>query len=59
MQMIKSNLITGDRTKLGPILYHGIALTAENSNPLRLVVMPGSTSAYSFDPALPVNEVII
>lgn len=54
---ISAELIVGRKDKLNPILYRGIALVAEQSNRLKLEVLTASTTAYSFNPENPVEDV--
>lgn len=56
-QMIGAELIAGDKNKLSPVLFRGTALVADSSNKLRLEVMTADTTAYSFNPNAPVEEV--
>jgi oligosaccharyltransferase complex subunit beta len=58
-ETINYEIITGEKSKMNPVIYRGVALTAESQNPLRLTLMTASASAYSFDPNSPINEVII
>jgi len=58
-QLVNAPLITGvGNSKLGPLLYRGVSLIAEGSNPLRFVIMTASSTAFSFNPKNPVEEVI-
>ena len=54
--LIKAKLITGNSETFGPILYRGISLISSSSNKLKLDVLTGSTTAYSFAPGKAVNE---
>jgi oligosaccharyltransferase complex subunit beta len=56
-QLVNASLITGDKSKINPLLYRGIALIADDKNPLRVVVMSAESTAYSFNPKNPVKEV--
>lgn len=55
-QLIGADLITGDKTKINPVLFRGTALVADASNKLRLEVMTAATTAYSFNPNSPIDE---
>ncbi|CAK5035451.1 unnamed protein product [Meloidogyne enterolobii] len=56
-QLVNAPLITGvGNSKLGPLLYRGVSLIAEGSNPLRFVIMTASSTAFSFNPKNPVEE---
>ncbi|KAI1726707.1 oligosaccharyltransferase 48 kDa subunit beta domain-containing protein [Ditylenchus destructor] len=55
-QLIGAELITGDKTKINPVLFRGTALVADLTNKLRLEVMTAATTAYSFNPNSPVDE---
>lgn len=57
--MIKSALITGDISKLNPVLYRGISLVSETPSPLQMVLMTASSTAYSYNPKTPVEEVTL
>jgi hypothetical protein len=51
-------LITGKKSNLKPMLFNGIALVTDNSkNSLRIVVATAASTAYSFNPKMPVEEV--
>jgi len=54
--LIESDLITGNKNSLKPLLYHGVTLIADIPNPLRLVLMTGSATSYSVDPSSDINE---
>lgn len=56
-QLIGAELITGDKAKISPVLFRGTALVADSSNKLRLEVMTAATTAYSFNPTAPIDEV--
>jgi hypothetical protein len=57
-QLVNAPLITGDKQKLNPLLYRGVGLISDHAtNPLRIVVMTASSTAYSFNPKNPVDEV--
>uniref|UniRef100_A0A183CF94 Dolichyl-diphosphooligosaccharide--protein glycosyltransferase 48 kDa subunit n=1 Tax=Globodera pallida TaxID=36090 RepID=A0A183CF94_GLOPA len=56
-QLIKSALITGDNAQqLSPVLYRGIALVVDELNPLQLILMTASSTAYSYSPNTAVDE---
>jgi oligosaccharyltransferase complex subunit beta len=53
---ITAPLIVGEKAKLSPILYKGVALISDNSNKLKLEVLTAGTTAYSFNPSNAVEE---
>lgn len=55
-QLLSAELITGSKSKLAPILFKGVAMVTDSSNKLRLEVLTASTTAYSFNPDIPINE---
>ena len=54
--LLDTTTIVGDRKSLSPILFKGIALANEHSNPLVLDLLISDDTAYSFNPALPVAD---
>jgi oligosaccharyltransferase complex subunit beta len=56
-QLISAELIVGNKAKLGPVLYKGVALTFNDENKLRLTVLNAGTTAYAFNPNSPITEV--
>lgn len=56
-QLMNVELITGKKSNLKPMLFNGIALVTDNSkNSLRIVVATAASTAYSFNPKMPVEE---
>lgn len=57
-QLISAELIVGQKAKLGPVLFKGVALSYNDENKLRLSVLNAGTTAYAFNPDSPITEVI-
>ncbi|EYC28472.1 hypothetical protein Y032_0007g3240 [Ancylostoma ceylanicum] len=55
-QLLNAQLITGEATKLNPVLYKGVAMISHKNNLLRLEVLRGTSTSYSFNPTAPVDE---
>ncbi|KHJ84351.1 Dolichyl-diphosphooligosaccharide-protein glycosyltransferase subunit [Oesophagostomum dentatum] len=55
LQLINAHLITGG-DKLNPVLYKGIAMVSHKNNLLRLEVLRGASTSYSFNPTSPIDE---
>lgn len=53
--LIDSPVIVGDRN-VAPLLYRGTGLIADSDNPLVLRLLTASSTAYSYNPNLPVKE---
>jgi oligosaccharyltransferase complex subunit beta len=53
--LVKADMIVGSRN-INPILFRGVGLISDRSNPLTLEVLTASSSAYSFNPDNKVNE---
>jgi len=47
--LINSELIVGKKSS-APILYHGVGMIADATNPLVLDIMHASSTAYSYNP---------
>jgi oligosaccharyltransferase complex subunit beta len=56
-QLISTELIVGNKAKLGPVLFKGVALSYSDEHALRLPILTASTTAYAFNPDSPVTEV--
>ncbi len=54
--MIDAPMIVGDRSKIGPILFKGIALVSDKTNNLRLEILSAATTAYSFNVDAKIEE---
>jgi hypothetical protein len=57
--LISAELIVGQKSKLGPVLFKGVALSYNDDNKLRLSVLNAGTTAYAFNPDSPITEVRI
>ncbi|RCN45577.1 Dolichyl-diphosphooligosaccharide-protein glycosyltransferase subunit [Ancylostoma caninum] len=55
-QLLNAQLITGEATKLNPVLYKGVAMISHKNNLLRLEILRGTSTSYSFNPTSPVDE---
>ena len=55
--LIDAPMIVGSK-KTTPFLYRGTGLIADKENPLVLEVLTASSTAYSYKPDAPVDEVI-
>lgn len=55
-QLIDAPMIVGDK-KHAPFLYRGTGLIADKENPLVLEVLTASSTAYSYKPDSPIEEV--
>lgn len=56
--LLDAPIIVGDNAKasLKPMLFRGIAMTADPANPLVLPILHADSTAYSFDPERPVDD---
>lgn len=55
-QLIKAPHIIGKAESVGRVLFRGVGLITERSNPLTLEILTGATSAYSANPDAPIEE---
>jgi len=55
-QLLSAQLIVGNKEKLGPVLFKGVALVADKKNHLRLEILTAATTAYSFNPEKKIDE---
>jgi oligosaccharyltransferase complex subunit beta len=55
-QLISAELIVGNKAKLGPVLFKGVALSYNDENALRLSILSAGTTAYAFNPDSPITE---
>lgn len=46
-QLTSAELIVGNKAKLGPVLFKGVALSHNEENKLRLTILNAGTSKYS------------
>ncbi|VDK70486.1 unnamed protein product [Onchocerca ochengi] len=53
---ISAPMIVGKISQANPILFRGVALTADKANQLRLEILSASTNAYSFNPHEKIEE---
>lgn len=51
-------MIVGNKAAIGPILFRGVGLVSDKDNHLTLDILHASTTAYSFNPDSPIQEVI-
>lgn len=51
-------MIVGNKGATGPILFRGVGLVSDKDNHLTLDILHAATTAYSFNPDSPVQEVI-
>lgn len=56
-KLASAELIVGQKAKLGPVLFKGVALSYNDENRLRLSVLNAGTTAYAFNPDTPITEV--
>ncbi|KAJ1367452.1 hypothetical protein KIN20_028362 [Parelaphostrongylus tenuis] len=55
-QLLNSQIVVGDTSKLNPILYKGTALISHKKNRLGLDILSGATTTYSYIPTAAVDE---
>ncbi|KAK6738204.1 hypothetical protein RB195_020362 [Necator americanus] len=55
-QLLNAHLIIGETARLNPVLYKGVAMISHKNNLLRLEVLRGTTTSYSFNPTSPIDE---
>jgi oligosaccharyltransferase complex subunit beta len=54
--MMNAPLIVGDKSATSPILFKGVGMISDKANPLTLELLTTDSTAYSFNPELPINE---
>jgi len=55
-QLTSAELIVGQKAKLGPVLFKGVALSYSDENKLRLSILNAGTTSYAFNPDTPITE---
>lgn len=54
--LIDSQIIVGDRSKVAPLLFRGTGLIADKDNSLILQLLTADSNAYSYNPENPIKE---
>ncbi|TKR92501.1 hypothetical protein L596_007142 [Steinernema carpocapsae] len=55
-QLTSAQMIVGDKKKISPVLFKGVALVSDDSNRLKLELLTAATTAYSANPQSSIIE---